>query len=349
VDNQTDLLSVSVNLLNTQSGALTQVARAMREPEMKELQLGEQDLVVAPEKLLAVLPELSRSGYAFVNLSRLNGTPSIGVLVADTKLVGNPSGLPVSLGLGSFKSFGSELSGVDLTISTKSGWVLFDTDPAALYGSKNLKDDALFQAAVASKLASGAQEYDAEGKHYIAAFVQPGLDVLVFSRADWKKAIRATYDLIIKFALLGLMAIGVAVVFAIVFSKTLTRPINRLYEATKELAKGNFDIDLRIGSRDEIGALAGSFKQMSRQISELISSQADKIHLENELAIASTVQQTLIPPSFFENSDISIHSHYQAASQCGGDWWGFFGVGKKLCVMIADATGHGMPSALITA
>jgi sigma-B regulation protein RsbU (phosphoserine phosphatase) len=66
-------------------------------------------------------------------------------------------------------------------------------------------------------------------------------------------------------------------------------------------------------------------------------------------AIASTVQQTLIPPSDFTSKWIHIHSHYQAASKCGGDWWGFFGVGSKIVLMIADATGHGMPSALITA
>jgi sigma-B regulation protein RsbU (phosphoserine phosphatase) len=75
----------------------------------------------------------------------------------------------------------------------------------------------------------------------------------------------------------------------------------------------------------------------------------EKVQLENELAIASTVQQTLIPPGHFKNEKILIESHYQAASTCGGDWWGFFGVGNKLAVMIADATGHGFPSALITA
>jgi sigma-B regulation protein RsbU (phosphoserine phosphatase) len=270
--------------------------------------------------------------------------------VLDARFLNNPSGVPVAFGLASLKEFGTELAGLNLTIATKTGWILFDTDPAALFSGKNLKDDPLFQSTSASKLSSGAQEYDdVDGRHYLASYVQPGLELLVFSKADWKKAIRATYELLIKFGLLGLMAIGAALVFAIVFSKTLTRPINRLYEATKEVAKGNFDFQLAATSGDEIGALTGSFNVMSQQINMLIQSQADKIHLENELAIASTVQQTLIPPPEFRNKDIYIHSIYQSASQCGGDWWGFFGVGRKLCVMIADATGHGMPSALITA
>ena len=67
------------------------------------------------------------------------------------------------------------------------------------------------------------------------------------------------------------------------------------------------------------------------------------------LAIASTVQQTLIPRPGHVNEEVEIFSHYQSAAECGGDWWGYFSTQKKMCVMIADATGHGLPSALITA
>ena len=48
-----------------------------------------------------------------------------------------------------------------------------------------------------------------------------------------------------------------------------------------------------------------------------------------------------MPPTEFKTDQVLIQSHYQSASQCGGDWWGFFQVGSKLSVMIADATGHG--------
>src|SRR5208282_5243605 len=99
----------------------------------------------------------------------------------------------------------------------------------------------VFDRVVASSPSSGAEEYDRQGSHFIAGYVRPGLNLVVISKADWKKAIQATYDLIIKFALLGLMALGVALVFSIIFSRTLTRPINRLYQATKEMAQGNFD------------------------------------------------------------------------------------------------------------
>ncbi len=129
----------------------------------------------------------------------------------------------------------------------------------------------------------------------------------------------------------------------------MTAPLQRLYAATKEIGQGNFNVDLTPDSNDEIGALTDSFVVMSKKVQDLLRESVRKAHLENEVAIASTVQQTLLPPPAFQNEFVNLFSHYQSATECGGDWWGYFGVGKKMCFMIADATGHGLPSALITA
>lgn len=101
--------------------------------------------------------------------------------------------------------------------------------------------------------------------------------------------------------------------------------------------------------RDEIGVLTDSFVAMSKKIDELIIESMRKVQLENELAIASTVQQTLIPPPQVDTNQVRIRSLYRSAAECGGDWWGFFSKGQSTYCMIADATGHGLPSALITA
>jgi sigma-B regulation protein RsbU (phosphoserine phosphatase) len=88
---------------------------------------------------------------------------------------------------------------------------------------------------------------------------------------------------------------------------------------------------------------------MSAKIRSLIQESVERVKLENEIAIASTVQQTLIPQPLHRDNRRVIRGHYQSASQCGGDWWGYFEANGKLCVAIADATGHGFPSALLTA
>lgn len=88
---------------------------------------------------------------------------------------------------------------------------------------------------------------------------------------------------------------------------------------------------------------------MSNRIQDLLTESIERVRIEGELAIASTVQKTLLPPPEFRNESVHIYSHYKSASECGGDWWGFFEVGDKIVLLIADATGHGLPSALITA
>jgi sigma-B regulation protein RsbU (phosphoserine phosphatase) len=88
---------------------------------------------------------------------------------------------------------------------------------------------------------------------------------------------------------------------------------------------------------------------MSEKIDELFEDQKQKVLLESEVNIASTVQRTLIPPDRLDLAGFHIKSVYRSASSCGGDWWGAFRVGHRVVIGIADATGHGLPSALITA
>jgi serine phosphatase RsbU (regulator of sigma subunit) len=346
--NQDAIAHASFHILDPQTGKLAALHSLSSATDLKAAGLGPADLEVGPEWMKAALPDLRRAGVAFLNLSRVGAVPTLAVAVADLKL-SHPQGIPVAIGVVPMGEFARQLSGKNLTIATKSGWVLFDSDSTSLYGRKSVSDDPLFQAAAAKGVANGASEYSWGGDRFLGSYAKPGLDLVVLARTQWSRAMKATYALIGKFVFIALMAIGAAAVFAILFSRTVTAPINRLYEATRQVGEGNFDLRLEATGRDEIAALSGSFGVMSRKIADLIRESMEKVQLENELAIASTVQQTLIPPQAFRNEHIYIQSRYQSASQCGGDWWGFFGVEKKLCLMIADATGHGFPSALITA
>src|SRR6185436_18226031 len=152
----------------------------------------------------------------------------------------------------------------------------------------NISSYPLFLTAKSSKVTNGVQEFDYSGTHFLGSYLNPGLNLIVLTKAEWRRAMKATYQLIEKFFLLGSMSVGAAIVFAILFSKTLTAPLARLYNATKEVAKGNFLLELEEGGGDEIGALSTSFNSMSKKIGELIKESMEKVHLENELAIAST-------------------------------------------------------------
>ncbi|RPH75363.1 MAG: HAMP domain-containing protein, partial [Nitrospiraceae bacterium] len=64
-----------------------------------------------------------------------------------------------------------------------------------------------------------------------------------------------------------LMAIMVSAFLALLFSylahRWILHPINRLIESTNEIRRGNLDLVLKAGSRDEIGRLSESFNEMT--------------------------------------------------------------------------------------
>ncbi|MGE0614784.1 MAG: SpoIIE family protein phosphatase [Bacteriovoracia bacterium] len=355
IANQSELSAVTLKLLKPESGDSKLITRVVRKTSGAST-FKDEDWDIKPEWFKIAKEELTQENkenqdkikFAFFNLSNV-GAPLLGIVIADSTNKGNPNGMPIAIGFIQLEGFLADLKGADITIANMAGWTLYDTDPEAMVGNKNVSEDPLFLSAVKSPVNEGAQEYTTDRGHFLGSFKRLGFNLVVMTRISWEKAIQSTYTLIINSLVLAAAAIGIGIVFALFFSKTLTAPLKKLYDATKEVAAGNFSLQLRASSRDEIGALSTSFNVMSSKISELIKESVEKVRIEGELAIASTVQQTLLPPPKFRDKNILIQSHYQSASECGGDWWGFFSVNNRVALFIADATGHGLPSALITA
>lgn len=65
---------------------------------------------------------------------------------------------------------------------------------------------------------------------------------------------------------LALLLLVSAALLSLFFSRRLTRPLERLSEATREVAQGNFDIQVNLPSRDEIGELSSSFNRMAGEL-----------------------------------------------------------------------------------
>ncbi len=120
------------------------------------------------------------------------------------------------------------------------------------------------------------------------SFSNSGIDLKI-------DAITPEFTRIAVATVINLVAIFLlTLVGATVYSRNLlTEPINTLVEATQELAKGEFDIELPIKSQNEIGILANSFDQMShklkRSTSELLES--NKALKESEIRLEQRVDE----------------------------------------------------------
>lgn len=162
-------------------------------------------------------------------------------------------------------------------------------------------------------------------------------------------AFRAADFLINKSLMFGLLIFSISVIAGIFFSRKITNQLQLLSEKTLSFAQGNFEETANSDTNDEIGALADSFNFMSSEIRRYIDEMKEKARMENEIAVAKLVQDKFFPNDLIETNGYQIASFYTPASECGGDWWGSFEYKGQTFIAIADATGHGVPAALITA
>ncbi|MBD7968449.1 sensor histidine kinase [Paenibacillus gallinarum] len=78
-------------------------------------------------------------------------------------------------------------------------------------------------------------------------------------------------ELRIFFALLLVLTTLISIILVFISTRYIVKPVTRLTEATKQIAKGNYHIKLNARRRDEIGKLANHFSQMAKSLEQLES------------------------------------------------------------------------------
>ena len=149
----------------------------------------------------------------------------------------------------------------------------------------------------------------------------------------------------------GALFVLIGTVLAILQGLSMSRPIKQLAWKADQIARGDLGARVEITSSDEIGLLGENFNFMADQIEILLVQTAEKARIEQELEVAKTIQETLVPgPGLVEKGTLSFAGFYQPAAQTGGDWWTWHELGEgKILLVVGDVTGHGVPSAMITA
>lgn len=72
---------------------------------------------------------------------------------------------------------------------------------------------------------------------------------------------------IVVLSVLGLASVLVSVLFGVYITRSITRPIKELESAARQMEQGHLKIDVKYTSKDELGSLSNSMRQMSDRIS----------------------------------------------------------------------------------
>jgi serine phosphatase RsbU (regulator of sigma subunit) len=153
----------------------------------------------------------------------------------------------------------------------------------------------------------------------------------------------------------GLLAISgllgtiyvLAAAMAVFIIFTLSRAVNRLSRATETVRAGDFSARIPVKRKDQVGELQRSFNQMAENLESLIATAAQKEILDNELKIARNLQKSLLPAALPASEAFDFATLFEPSAAIGGDYFDIFRLDEsRLAVVIADVSGHGLPTGL---
>ncbi len=149
-------------------------------------------------------------------------------------------------------------------------------------------------------------------------------------------------------ALAGIL-LSLSLLFSLILSSYFTKALNVLMKGVEEVSKANYEIELKSHTKDEFNLLIETFNLMVKKIKEYIIQMEKSLRMEQEIKLASLLQDSFIPSKGLDNNFFKISGFYKPATECAGDVWGHQYFNDKLLFYIGDVTGHGLSSAFVTA
>lgn len=121
-----------------------------------------------------------------------------------------------------------------------------------------------------SRIDNGHTKYKNEdGENYLGSFKKIGFsDIGIISSVPEDLAMQEVYNIQRRNLYITIIVLNLAILIVYFFSKSLTNPITTLVNATKEIEKGNFVVDIKPVAGDEIGMLTESFVEMGKGLDE---------------------------------------------------------------------------------
>ena len=186
---------------------------------------------------------------------------------------------------------------------------------------------------------------------------QAALIGLTYNMSDLNESVRSrtwreTGYAIANQIVLSLLCLALLYFFVLSPLKKVQENIG-LYKQTKDSETVTKNL-AQIRTHNEIGDLAEDVVGLADEIDDYLSRiktiTAEKERIGTELALASRIQEDMLPnvfPPFPGRTDFDIYASMSAAKEVGGDFYDFFMTDDDhLAVVIADVAGKGIPAAL---
>jgi sigma-B regulation protein RsbU (phosphoserine phosphatase) len=141
-------------------------------------------------------------------------------------------------------------------------------------------------------------------------------------------------------------AILLAVLAAFLGSRSFTRPMYELVDATARLSRGDFSVRLQPQTGDERDQVMQAFNEMVPKLQ-------DHLRMHESMRLATEVQQNLLPQAEPSLPGLDIAGLSLYCDETGGDYYDYLAVCEDplgaVAVVVGDVSGHGAHAALLMA
>ena len=131
----------------------------------------------------------------------------------------------------------------------------------------------------------------------------------------------------------------------IIFS--VLRPLRLVLKPMMQLMAGKQYQKVYTKRIDEIGILANFFNEVTKAFTRIDTDIKEERRMLKELEIASNIQRDILPPQNPKVKYLDITAKTKPAVELGGDNFDFVTVKDNTYIYIGDATGHGVPAAIV--
>jgi len=201
----------------------------------------------------------------------------------------------------------------------------------------------------------------------LAVAYLPDLDWYVVSEMDLRLLI-GTAPFRIILGVIGLALILCLLLVSAALDRLVLRRISHLAVATRQVARGDYNLHLPAAQDDELGRLSTQFETMAGKVRDtlthlearvaertaelndanvVLAEQQDEIHAS--LRYAKMIQSALLPaPDRLQRALGETCAMWLPRDIVGGDFYFLFEDAKNRYVGVADCTGHGVPGAFMS-
>ncbi|MGE3975951.1 MAG: ATP-binding protein, partial [Bdellovibrionales bacterium] len=214
------------------------------------------------------LKDILGQGEDMWNATLPNGPPLVGyarsVLLEDVE--GRPVDRVAVISFINAEKILKTISSAEMSqvfITSQSGEILVHRDASQMASAFNIRENPIYQKAFESPLKTSVVQTQFQGEEILGAFSKiAGGRIYILAQSDGRKAFAVVRDLMRRSLIFSLIVLTIAFLAAVLFSKTLTRPLETLTEAMGRVGDGDLETQIILKTKDEIGFLATSFNNM---------------------------------------------------------------------------------------